>query len=127
RAVADPVGSVRDINGGLVDAVFEMSGAEPAVNQALALARFGGHVALLGIPKNPRLTVEQYSRDLIFKGLNVQAIIGRQMFETWERMLKLLSTGLDVSFVVSEAYPSLESFHEGMAAFDRGDALKVVF
>ena len=127
RLEADVIGRVRELNGGLVDAVFEMSGAERAVNQALALARFGGHVALLGIPRDPRLVIDQYSKDLIFKGLHVQAIIGRRMFETWERMLKLLSTGLDVSFVVTEEYPGLEHFHEGMAAFERGDALKVVF
>ena len=39
----------------------------------------------------------------------------------------LLAGGLDVSFVVSEEYDGLEHFHDGMAAFDRGDAMKVVF
>jgi len=57
----------------------------------------------------------------------VQAIIGRRMFETWDRMLRLLRTGLDVSHVVSEEYSGLEHFHEGMAHFDSGEAMKIVF
>ncbi len=123
----DVVAEVLRENGGGVDVVYEMSGAQSAVNQALSLARPGGHVSLLGLPSRKELTLADYPGELIFKGLTVQAIIGRRMFETWERMLALLASGLDVSFVVSEEYDGLEHFHEGMAAFDRGDAMKVVF
>ena len=116
----------RETEGG-VDVVLEMSGAEAAVNQALKLVRPGGQVSLLGLPRSDSLTLSQYARDLIFKGVSVQAVIGRRMFDTWERMLELLRTGLDVSFIVSETYPSLEHFHKGMEAFDSGEAQKVVY
>jgi threonine 3-dehydrogenase len=124
---SDVVAEVKGLNQGGVDVVLEMSGAEPAINQALALARHGGHVSLLGLPRGNAVTLHQYSKDLIFKGLTVQAIIGRRMFETWDRMLALLAGGLDVSHVVSDEYPGLEHFHEGMAHFDRGEAMKIVF
>src|SRR5262245_66402098 len=58
----------KDTDGG-VDVVLEMSGAPPAVNDALRLARNGGTVLLLGIPKDKAVTIEDYRSDLIFKGL----------------------------------------------------------
>jgi len=123
----DVVSEVRRLNGGGVDAVYEMSGAETAINSALAMCRSAGHVALLGLPRGNAIELRQYSRDLIFKGLHIQAIIGRRIFATWQRMLRLLHEGLDVAFLVSEEHSGLEHFHAGMSSFDRGDALKVVY
>ena len=84
-------------------------------------------MSLLGLPRREAVTLSNYTRDLIFKGLRLQAVFGRRMFETWRRMLSMLGDGLDVGFIVSEEYPGLEHFHEGMRAFERGEALKVVF
>lgn len=123
----DVVADLRRASDGGVDVVLEMSGAEVAINQAFALVRPGGHISLLGLPKTGEVRLQQYSKDFIFKGVRAQAIIGRRMFETWDRMIGLLAGGLDVSFVVSEEWNSLEHFHEGMEAFDRGDVLKGVF
>jgi len=117
---------VDETQGG-VDLVLEMSGAPPAINQALRVARMGGSVSLLGIPTQEAVTIERFSRDLIFKGLSVHAIIGRRIFSTWERMLELLANGLDVAPLVSHEYEGLERFAEGMEAFDSHEALKVVF
>ncbi len=116
-----------DETGGGVDLVLEMSGAEPAINQGLRVARMGGTVSLLGIPSRDAVTIERYSRDLILKGLSLHAIIGRRIFSTWERMLELLAQGLDVAPLVSHEYDGLGHFVEGMEAFDRHEALKVVF
>ena len=113
--------------GGGVDLVLEMSGAQAAINQGLRVARMGGAVSLLGIPTREAVTIERFSRDLIFKGLAVQAVIGRRLFSTWERMLELLGEGLDVAPLVSHEYDGLGRFLEGMEAFDRHEALKVVF
>ena len=118
---------ILDETGGGVDLVLEMSGAEAAVNQAVRIARMGGAVSLLGIPTRESVTIERFARDLIFKGLSLQAVIGRRIFSTWDRMLELLAEGLDLRSLVSHEYEGLESFIEGMEAFDAHEALKVVF
>jgi threonine 3-dehydrogenase len=127
EAAADTVTEVLDRSGGGVDLVLEMSGAEPAINLGLRLLRHGGRMNLLGIPSRRTVAFEDYTHDLIFKGVTLNAIIGRRMFSTWNRMLDLLTSGLDVEFVVSHEFPSLDRFIEGMDLFDRHEALKVVF
>lgn len=112
---------------GGVDLVLEMSGAESAINQGLEIARMGGHLSMLGIPSKAEIRIDDFARSFIFKGLTLHAIIGRRMFSTWERTLELLDDGLDVADLVSHEYPGLDRFVEGMEAFDRHEALKVVF
>jgi threonine 3-dehydrogenase len=116
----------RDTDGG-VDVVLEMSGSTAAINFGLAIVRMGGFLSLLGLPSGHALTIDDYTRNVIFKGVTMQGIIGRRMYGTWQRMLALLQSGLDVSWVVQAKYNSLDPFHEGIARFDRHEALKVVF
>jgi len=110
-----------------VDLVCEMSGASAAINFALDVVRRGGLLSLLGLPKGHSVTIDDYTRNVIFKGVTLQGIIGRRMYGTWQRMLSLLKSGLDVEWVVQATYDSLREFHDGMARFDRHEALKVVF
>jgi len=118
---------ILDETGGGVDLVLEMSGAQAAINQALRIARMGGAVSLLGIPTKEAVTIERFAGNVIFKGLTLQAIIGRRIFSTWDRMLELLAGGLDLRSLVSHEYEGLDAFIEGMEAFDAHEALKVVF
>lgn len=118
---------ILDETGGGVDLVLEMSGAQAAINQALRIARMGGAVSLLGIPTKEAVTIERFAGNVIFKGLTLQAIIGRRIFSTWDRMLELLAEGLDLRSLVSHEYEGLDAFIEGMEAFDAHEALKVVF
>lgn len=118
---------ILDETGGGVDLVLEMSGAQAAINQALRIARMGGAVSLLGIPTKEAVTIERFAGNVIFKGLTLQAIIGRRIFSTWDRMLELLADGLDLRSLVSHEYEGLDAFIEGMEAFDAHEALKVVF
>ncbi|MBA2565503.1 MAG: alcohol dehydrogenase catalytic domain-containing protein [Gemmatimonadetes bacterium] len=127
EAAASALQEVLERTGGGVDLVLEMSGAESAINMGLKMLRHGGRMSLLGIPSRRELTLADYTHDLIFKGVTLNAIIGRRMFSTWHRMLSLLESGLDVGFVVTREFPSLDHFHEGMALFDSHEALKVVF
>ncbi|HUF18160.1 MAG TPA: alcohol dehydrogenase catalytic domain-containing protein [Thermoanaerobaculia bacterium] len=113
--------------GGGVDVVLEMSGAPSAINLGLDIVRMGGFISLLGLPSGHSLTIDDYTRNVIFKGITMQGIIGRRMYGTWQRMLGLLRSGLDVDWIVQARYDSLEAFHEGMGQFDRHEALKVVF
>jgi threonine 3-dehydrogenase len=110
-----------------VDVVLEMSGSPAAINFGLDIVRMGGLLSLLGLPAGHSLTIDDYTRNVIFKGVTLQGIIGRRMFSTWQRMLALLRSGLDVEWVVQATFDSLQDFHEGMRRFDRHEALKVVF
>ena len=119
---------VRDATDGLgVDAVLEMSGAPSAIRQAMRIARRGGRVSLLGIPAQP---VElDMAEDMIFKGLTVQCIVGRQLYETWDTMRALLASGrLDIAPAITHRLPFTQAaFDEGMALMRDGLCGKVVF
>jgi threonine 3-dehydrogenase len=110
-----------------VDVVLEMSGSPTAINFALDIVRMGGFLSLLGLPSGHAVTIDDYTRNVIFKGVTLQGIIGRRMYGTWQRMLALLRSGLDVEWVVQATFDSLRDFHEGMSRFLRHEALKVVF
>src|SRR6266513_2796311 len=110
-----------------VDVVCEMSGSSAAINFALDIVRMGGTLSLLGLPAGHSVTIEDYTRNVIFKGVTMHGIIGRRMYSTWQRMLALLRSGLDVEWIVQAAFDSLRDFHEGMEKFDKHEALKVVF
>lgn len=110
-----------------VDVVLEMSGSSAAINFGLEIVRMGGFLSLLGLPAGHAVTINDYTRNVIFKGVTLQGIIGRRMYSTWQRMLSLLRSGLDVEWVVQATFDSLDEFHEGMRRFDRHEALKVVF
>lgn len=123
----DLVSAIAKLTGGGVDVVLEMSGAASAINFALDIVRPGGFLSLLGLPTGNSVTIKDYTSNIIFKGVTIQGIIGRRMYETWQRMLALLESGLDVSWIVQAQFDSLDEFHTGMARFERHDALKVVF
>jgi threonine 3-dehydrogenase len=110
-----------------VDIVLEMSGSSNAINFGLDIVRMGGTLSLLGLPAGHSVTINDYTRNVIFKGVTMQGIIGRRMYSTWQRMLSLLRSGLDVDWIVQATFDSLRDFHEGMGRFDRHEALKVVF
>lgn len=118
EAITDGVG---------VDVVCEMSGSAAAINFGLEIVRMGGTLSLLGLPAGHSVTIEEYTRNVIFKGVTMHGIIGRRMYSTWQRMLALLRSGLDVEWIVQAAFDSLHDFHEGIGRFDRHEALKVVF
>jgi threonine 3-dehydrogenase len=119
---------IDDITDGVgVDVVLEMSGSAAAINFGLDIVRMGGLLSLLGLPAGHSVTINDYTRNVIFKGVTLQGIIGRRMYGSWQRMLALLKSGLDVEWVVQATYDSLHDFHDGIGRFDRHEALKVVF
>jgi threonine 3-dehydrogenase len=104
------------------DVGLEMSGAEPAFNQLLDAINNGGRIAALGIPSGP-VTLDL--NDIIFKGINVQGIYGRRIFETWYKMAAMLQSGLDVESVVTHSFP-VENFDEAFEIVGRGECGKVL-
>lgn len=109
-----------------VDVVLEMSGAETAINFGLDIVSMGGIISLLGLPAGNSVTIQNYTRNLVFKGVSVHGIIGRRMYDTWQTMLSLLEGGLDVTWIVQEEFEQLAQFPEAMNVFEQGQALKVV-
>lgn len=104
------------------DVGLEMSGAEAAFNQMLDTINHGGRIAALGIPPGP-MTLDL--NDVIFKGLTVQGIYGRRIFETWYKMAAMLQSGLDVNAVITHRF-AIEDFDEAFATVAAGESGKVL-
>ncbi len=104
------------------DVGLEMSGNPQAFRDMLGAMNHGGKVALLGIP--PQDTAINWN-DLIFKGLQVKGIYGREMFETWYKMTALLQSGMDLTPVLTHWFP-VDRFEEGFSIMNSGQSGKVI-
>jgi threonine 3-dehydrogenase len=104
------------------DVGLEMSGAETAFNEMIDVMNHGGRIAVLGIPAGP-MTLD--INDVIFKGLEIQGIYGRRIFETWYKMAAMLQSGLDVSSIVSHRMPA-DRFEEAFAIVASGECGKLI-
>jgi threonine 3-dehydrogenase len=103
-----------------VEVVLEMSGAAPALDQALRLVTRGGSISLLGIfGEPPRVDLSEL---VIMKGLRLHGIFGRRIYDTWERTQALLRGGLDVTPIIThrldladweQAFDLIASRHAG--------------
>ena len=104
------------------DVGLEMSGNSFAFNGMLDNMSCGGRISLLGIPAKPSpLDMSK----IIFKGLFLKGIYGREMFETWYKMMALIQAGMDVSPIITHHLPYTE-FDAGFKAMLDGSAGKVI-
>jgi len=117
RTVMDEIGMTEGFDVGL-----EMSGAAPAMQQMIARMNNGGKVALLGIA--PTAFPVDWNT-VIFRMLHIKGIYGREMFETWYKMIALVQSGLDVSGLITHRI-GIDDFEEGFAAMISGNSGKVV-
>ncbi len=104
------------------DVGLEMSGNPDALHDMITTMDNGGKIALLGIP--PKLTPIDWS-DIVFKGLTLQGIYGRKMFETWYKMLAMLQTGLDVSKVITHHFAA-DEYEDALDVMRTGNSGKVI-
>jgi len=104
------------------DVGMEMSGSTAAIHDLLANMNHGGRVAVLGIPSAE--TTIDWSQ-VIFKGLVLKGIYGREMFETWYKMASLLQGGLDVSPLITHSLQA-EDFQEAFELMGSGQTGKVL-
>ncbi len=112
-------------NGGLgFDLVLEMSGAPAAINNAFEIVRNGGRVILFGIPSSP---VEiDVAEKMIFKNLNVLALNGRRIFDTWYKTRWLLESGVvDLRPLISKEI-AFDDINDSMATLAAGQACKII-
>lgn len=84
---------------------FEMSGSKEGLRLSLDALRDSGSLALLGIPKS-EIPIDP--SQIIFKGLSLQGIYGRKMYETWDKAISLLESGLDLSPIITHQFPMIE-------------------
>ena len=104
------------------DVGLEMSGNPSAFRQMLETMNHGGKVALLGIP--PANTAIDWNQ-VIFKGLEIKGIYGREMFETWYKMVALLQSGLDITPIITHHF-KIDDFQQGFDAMLSGQSGKVI-
>ncbi len=104
------------------DVGLEMSGNAQAFRQLIDRMRPSGKIALLGIP--PGDVSIDWSR-VIFKGLTMKGIYGREMFETWHKMISLVQSGFDLTPIITHRYPA-EDFEKAFQAMASGNSGKVL-
>jgi len=104
------------------DIGLEMSGNEKALNTMIDSMSHGGRIALLGILKND--TQIDWSK-VIFNGLILKGIYGREMHETWYKMSAMLQGGLDISNIVTHRFSFLD-FEKGFEVMNSGFSGKVI-
>jgi threonine 3-dehydrogenase len=104
------------------DVGLEMSGNGAAFNEMVATMNNGGKISLLGIfPDKVALDWDC----VIFKGLIIKGIYGREVFETWYKMGSMLQSGLSVDHVITHKLP-IEDFEKGFLMMEEGSCAKVV-
>jgi threonine 3-dehydrogenase len=104
------------------DVGLEMSGNGEALRSMLKAMNHGGRVAILGIPPSD---VSIDWNQVIFKGLVLKGVYGREMFETWYKMTAMLQSGLDISPVVTHRFP-IADFQQAFETMRTGASGKVV-
>ena len=117
RDVMDDIGMVEGF-----DVAMEMSGSGAAMRQIIDRMNNGGKVAILGIAPT---AFEIDWNTVIFKMLTLKGIYGREIFETWYKMIALVQSGLDVSGLITHRI-HVNDFEDGFAAMISGEAGKVV-
>ncbi len=104
------------------DVGMEMSGNPSAFRDLLRTMHHGGKVALLGIPPD-HIAIDW--TEVIFKGLIIKGIYGREMFETWYKMASMLQSGLDLTPVITHRFP-ISEYQRAFELMESGQSGKVI-
>ena len=104
------------------DVGLEMSGVPMAFRSMLKAMNHGGKIAMLGIPPDD-MAVDW--NQIIFKGLELKGIYGREMFETWYKMSSLIQSGLDLEPIITHHFP-IDEFQKGFDIMRSGQSGKVI-
>ena len=104
------------------DVGMEMSGNASAFRDMLRTMHHGGKIALLGIPPD-EMAIDW--NQVIFKGLMLKGVYGREMFETWYKMSSMLQSGLNVEPIITHRFP-LEDYEEAFQLMESGQSGKII-
>jgi threonine 3-dehydrogenase len=104
------------------DVGLEMSGNASAIRSMLRTLHHGGSLAMLGIP-SAEVAIDW--NEVVFKGLTIKGIYGRQMFETWYKMAAMLQSGLNVRPIITHRLP-VTDYQRAFEIMGAGQSGKVV-
>jgi threonine 3-dehydrogenase len=104
------------------DVGMEMSGNPQAFRDMLRAMHHGGKVAILGIPPGD-MAIDW--NDVIFKGLQLKGVYGREMFETWYKMSSMLQSGLNIEPIITHHFP-VDEFLPAFELMESGQTGKVI-
>ena len=104
------------------DVGLEMSGNQRALDQMVEALVMGGRIALLGIP--PGKSPVDWSR-IVFKAITIKGVYGREIFETWYKMIAMLENGLDIRNVITHRMP-VADYRSGFETMKSGGSGKIV-
>jgi threonine 3-dehydrogenase len=104
------------------DVGMEMSGNPGAFRDLLHTMHHGGKVAILGIPPE-EMSIDW--TDVIFKGLILKGIYGREMFETWYKMASMLQSGLNIDPIITHHF-GIDDFQPAFELMESGQSGKVI-
>jgi threonine 3-dehydrogenase len=104
------------------DVGLEMSGNEKALQSMISSLNNGAKIALLGLfSKNVELDLNS----MIFKGLQIKGIYGREMYETWYKMTAMIQSGLNLKNVITHRFP-WKDFEKGFELLNSGKCAKAI-
>ena len=104
------------------DIGLEMSGSPKALNGMIDVMSHGAKIALLGIlPSGAGIDWEK----IVFNGLNIKGIYGREMFETWYKMQVMVLSGLDITPVITHHFP-IDEYKEAFELMKSGNSGKII-
>jgi threonine 3-dehydrogenase len=104
------------------DVGLEMSGNAVALQSMIKNMCHGGKIAMLGI-QQPGTAVDWNT--VVFNGLTIKGIYGREMYETWYKMTAMLQSGLDLSPIITHQFHYTE-FEKAFELMSSGQTGKVV-
>lgn len=104
------------------DVGLEMSGNPAALDQMVDALVMGGRIAMLGVPAGTSRV--DWSR-IVFKAITIKGVYGREIFETWYKMIAMLQNGLDVSKVITHRFAA-DDFEQAFAVMKSGKSGKVL-
>jgi len=104
------------------DVGLEMSGNASALRSMIDTMRGGTNIAMLGLP--PGEVGIDWGK-FVFKGLTIKGIYGREIFETWYKMITILQSGLDVAPMITHRFPA-EEFQKGFDVMASGQSGKII-
>ncbi len=105
------------------DVGMEMSGAPAALHQLIGSMYNGGKIALLGLPS--KNSVELPLNTIIWNGLQLKGIYGREMYETWYKMQAMVEAGFPLDRIITHRFP-IADFEKGFDAMCSGNSGKVI-
>ncbi len=121
----DVIKEVMNATDGLgADVFLEMSGSPVAIEHGFRTLRAGGRVVALGLPSKP--VKLDWSKDIVQKLVSLQGIFGREMFDTWHSMSRIMASGkLDVTPIITHKF-KLNEFNKAIEIAKSGKTGKIV-